>query len=416
MLTYDIRHLETLPRIEPMKTSAQEARLLRLLEKAGPLICDQARLGAGLSEHLEIAKRHGIDVLVAAAQLRVPDTVTQPEVRDALAQLERRAAILDAIRTSESVRMLNALAQSGVEPLLFKGAALAYQIYAAPHLRPRADVDLLVREADVAHAITVLSHHGYTQTVSASGPPISAQTLLTRIDSRGVGHSIDLHWRPFERSRYRQCFDVDTLLSRSIPLPQLGPSVRCPPLTDALQLACVHLLAHHSQERRLLWLVDIDRLARGLDQTEWEKMEGAIRSRGIETECAAALQMAAELLHTSIVSSTLRDSRVAHVALSRLSKEQSRWYQIWDDFRQLPSWPLRFAYLRVTLFPVRAYMDALYPSRGPLWWRYLRRAILRGAMHSGVHSRQSNNHTPGLAPDPNVRDPKRIQHPPSTKP
>jgi len=44
--------------------------------------------------------------------------------------------------------MVAALGAAGVRVVLFKGAALAYTHYPAPHLRVRADTDLLVTAED----------------------------------------------------------------------------------------------------------------------------------------------------------------------------------------------------------------------------------------------------------------------------
>lgn len=365
-----------------MNTSAHEAALRRLIANPENLACCRDSTDADPGGLLVTAQRHGIDVLVAAVQLGEPEVIECPSQRDALTRVERVAATLDALRTVELMRVLEALAKAEIEHLVFKGAALAHQIYAAPHLRPRADTDLLVREDDVGRAIAVLKRNGYVQTVCAVEPPIGAQTLLTHTGKRGVSHSIDLHWRPFQRSRYRQCFDVETLILGSVPLPQLSPWARCAPLPEALQLACVHLLAHHPNEYRLIWLIDIDKLARDLTSSDWATVERDVFARGIESECAAALQMAADLFDTPIHSARLIDARIAQKALKRTARQRNRWFQLWDDFLQLPSWALRVAFLRTTLFPSRAYMDAVYPNRGPLWWRHLRRALRLRHRHS----------------------------------
>src|SRR4051812_17226298 len=60
-----------------------------------------------------------------------------------------RAAAVEPLRQADIAQVLDALGGRGIETLLMKGSALAYQIYAAPELRPRSDTDLLVSPDDV---------------------------------------------------------------------------------------------------------------------------------------------------------------------------------------------------------------------------------------------------------------------------
>ena len=62
----------------------------------------------------------------------------------ALRREERVAAVFDVRREDETRRVLDAFGDAQIDVLVFKGAALAHTVYAAPHLRPRTDVDLLV--------------------------------------------------------------------------------------------------------------------------------------------------------------------------------------------------------------------------------------------------------------------------------
>ena len=48
-----------------------------------------------------------------------------------------RAAALEPVRAADLTVILDALAARGVEALILKGGALAYQVYDAPELRPR---------------------------------------------------------------------------------------------------------------------------------------------------------------------------------------------------------------------------------------------------------------------------------------
>ena len=79
---------------------------------------------------LRVATEQGLDVLVAS---HADGLGTWPEdVRTELAATERNACVIEVVREREMVRVLSALHDAHVAPLLVKGAALAYG-----YMRPR---------------------------------------------------------------------------------------------------------------------------------------------------------------------------------------------------------------------------------------------------------------------------------------
>src|SRR5512143_3479017 len=96
---------------------------------------------------MHAAGRHRVDVLLA-------DTVR-------LAVARELSVVRDVPRIFEAARA------GGVQMLLLKGTALAYTHYPRPHLRPRNDVDLLVRPADLARVGAVLVSAGFERAPEA---------------------------------------------------------------------------------------------------------------------------------------------------------------------------------------------------------------------------------------------------------
>src|SRR5688500_9349703 len=68
-----------------------------------------------------------------------------------------RAAALAHSRLDDLRAFLEALARHGVQSLLMKGTALAYDLYSAPELRPRGDTDLLIAREGIAVVRETLS-------------------------------------------------------------------------------------------------------------------------------------------------------------------------------------------------------------------------------------------------------------------
>ncbi|MGH9409298.1 MAG: nucleotidyltransferase family protein, partial [Vicinamibacterales bacterium] len=88
------------------------------------------------------ASRHRVLVLLGW-RLRAAGTLAQwPSLFVETFQVaEHRAIAEDLLRQRELAQVLRAWHAAGVRALLFKGAAVAYTHYPAPHLRARADTD-----------------------------------------------------------------------------------------------------------------------------------------------------------------------------------------------------------------------------------------------------------------------------------
>ena len=110
---------------------------------------------------VESARHHDVHLLIAQQRASQEDGVSGAVLATAL----RSAAIADLYREYELRRVLGLLAAGGVKALLLKGAALAYTVYAAPHLRPRGDLDLLIAHADLQAADQALLAAGWLRAV-----------------------------------------------------------------------------------------------------------------------------------------------------------------------------------------------------------------------------------------------------------
>src|SRR6516162_11621560 len=99
----------------------------------------------------------------------------------------------------EWLTLLDALANSRIPVISFKGPALALMAYRNLALREFADLDLLVRPCDVVRTRDVLLHNGY---VLNSDVPDNTDAALSRFSDRQISfgkndnHEIklDLHW------------------------------------------------------------------------------------------------------------------------------------------------------------------------------------------------------------------------------
>jgi hypothetical protein len=276
---------------------------------------------------------------------------------------ERREAVLRAA--------LDALARGGVQALILKGAGLAYTVYAEPYLRPRVDVDLLIRRESLECAERLLIEDGWLRNTESDTELASAQRHYTKaVGPDEQQEHLDLHWRVVNPLAFAHAVSFDELLSRAIRIPALGSTAQTLASGDALFLACVHLVAHHPQGHKggdtpeLLWLLDIHLLVRLLDARERERFLGLAARKGMPAVCRRALQWTACCFAAEAEAALIRDlpNNVATDVSYAFGRSVAPLSLLGADLASLPSWRQRASLIREHLFPSLAYLQSRYPT------------------------------------------------------
>jgi len=323
------------------------------------------------------------------------------EVRETLDRGGHFEAARELITREWIDGLLRELASRGVTSLILKGTALAYDIYRHPHLRPRADIDLLVPENQRAAARDALSALGYAFPNAVSGRLVSAECSGSLVDRHGVTRTVDVHWRLSNAQGFARALPLEGLLERSVPLPALSPWARGPARIDALLIGCLHRVAHRHADYwfgerahrgdRLIWLYDLHLLAEGLDEAGWTELCARAAASGIRAVCLDGLRLASALLRTRIPAPAAAslESGAGEITAAYLSGGRLRWLE--TDLRALPDWSDRLRLLREHAFPPGDYMLAQYGRRTPLWLPalYLHRGV-RGAWRMLVRPERSS--------------------------
>lgn len=321
-----------------------------------------------------LAEAEGVAVPFARGALQQTDARWHAPARLAL-QAETARELWFA---ASEQRALAALAQSGLRVLVLKGAALARWLYADPSARPRGDLDVLLSDqAAVPDCTRALAAAGYAPSGYAVLPP-SFETSLVRQGS-GVAHVVDVHWRLANHIVFADCFSFEELYADSVPLPGF-PALRRLSAVHALLHACLHRVSNLRllDGDRLVWLADIDLLARVFTASDWLRFEQLAIERGVAGPCAAALAASAAAFATPL-DAALNARLVAAAGSERfdMARAGSAWYYFRWTLRLQP-WPQRARFLWRKAFPGFDYMRDQYgvqrPSRLPL--AYLRRALV----------------------------------------
>lgn len=298
----------------------------------------------------------------------------------AFQRAERDAITVDCLRHAELVTMVAALGAAGVRVALFKGAALAYTHYPAPHLRVRADTDLLVIESEIPEANAVLDRLGYARQAETSGQLVSYQSHYHKIGRYEMVHALDVHAKISNLQALAHRFTCEELWQQRVPLAALGASAVTVNNVHALLLALVHRAGHHPGSRNLLWIYDLHVLASRLSPEEILQMQQVAVARGLGHITAEGLALARDWFGTATVDPVIEALRAHAPSREDAIVIQGPWTQagvLRLDLDALPTWRARCRLLREHLFPSPAYMRARYGVRptillpGLYIWRVL---------------------------------------------
>jgi hypothetical protein len=218
------------------------------------LSCVQRTLGSICSLQIEsemdwelatsLAAQQGVVALVYSALNASPSPVP-PSVQNRL-----RAGYLAAVLHGKAwlepalTKVVEALCTARLEPIVLKGAALAYTAYPEPSFRSMSDVDLLLPAEQLKRASSILLEMGFVINAEQVEPDYH---LRSHYPPGGrIGFELHRHVLP-ESSPYR--VDVNRLRERSrvARLGTLEVPVLSPP--DAVFLSCIHLAYTHRYER-----------------------------------------------------------------------------------------------------------------------------------------------------------------------
>lgn len=201
--------------------------------------------------------------------LAAPESVP-PAQFARLKERVRASAVHSLVLTAELIRILEAFAAAGIQAIPYKGPVVAAQAYGDIALREFEDIDLVLRQRDVARANEVLVRLG----LSPQFPPIfapgqSASLVPGEYDYRDKERhlTIELHTDRTLR-HFPKPPDLDELAHRLIPIALSGHEVRTFSPDDTLVFLCVH--GSKDFWERLVWVADVAEMVAAHPQLDWD--------------------------------------------------------------------------------------------------------------------------------------------------
>lgn len=272
----------------------------------------------GLRSLTECALRNGVAGLlgsaVPAAGLDAVDGAAEVAAETQRARLQHVRAVADLGAVGR------ALSGTGTPILVVKGPALVRRWY-RPGERGCADLDVVVPPGSFAGALGALEDAGFVL-LDANWPLLRREQVAQLRLRAPSGGLVDLHWHLLNEAGARAVHD----LGRDVWEPhaeevELGGAV-----VGVLrpEFALVHLCVHAaaSGAHRLVWLADVDRVARDVD--DWDEVEQVVLRAGVRPATGLVLARARRVLGTPVPTAVLRTllpwaARLSAGAVDRVS-------------------------------------------------------------------------------------------------
>ncbi|MFQ5742655.1 MAG: nucleotidyltransferase family protein [Acidobacteriota bacterium] len=329
-----------------MLTAAQ--RILASSRVSGYGSEDHQRLGELMAEvedkealiRLAIDERLGGLLYKNLRRAGLLDTLERGQA-EALQGLYRRTAVLNLRRIHDLGKVLAALSRQGIPVVLLKGIILLQQIYHDLGSRPMSDVDLWVREGDYPGLVEILLHTGYQR------DPLYPDTFrkgLTTLD-------LHTHLLGADRIRSRTLLltgDQKEIFGNTREVSFQGQGALCLGRYDQVLYLSLHALKHNVE--RLIWLVDIDGLVAGWQQSDWQALVDRATEMGQEQSIYCIAFLARHLLEDR--------------------RGPSKWKQAGSDKLGFLEKRILRRRIRGRAFPIWAPL-VLFTARKGIRWRFL---------------------------------------------
>jgi putative nucleotidyltransferase-like protein len=372
-----------------------------LLAAAGPRLSPErarriARLGGGEPDWPRLvadAQRHGLAPFVHHHRRALGEATWPRDARDALGRSARHCVAWNLLLRHELARVLDAFGRASIDVMPLKGPVLADELYPDPFLRSTEDLDLLVRDTDVAASERILHGLGYRRLP----PPEQGAGYHTGFVSDGAGAPgvvAELHHDVGEAHVSRP--DVRALWAAASRGAWAGQPIRQMALVDLVVYLCFHAAKDGLASVRALLDVAL-LLERRCDEITWDELAVRATAAHLVGPVYLALRESRALLGAPVPDAVLQALRPRRLRW-RLSQRLFRWrggvlhvpeallvgpvmavlMMLWED---APRGVLR--HLRRNLLPspgVRGHWTREDP--GTSWMRWYPRWLWRAARES----------------------------------
>jgi len=243
--------------------------------------------------------------------------IVPPSQLARLKQVTRANAVRSLVLTAELLTVMNLFRDAGVQAIPYKGPVLAAQAYGDVALREFEDLDIILRQRDMAKANDVILSLGYRARFPWNFSRERASPIPGEYNYRDEPRRmmIELHTEHTLR-HFPVPASLDDLSQRLVPVSLSGHEVRTFALEDGLPILCIHGAKDFWE--RISWVADIAELIQASPQLDWDQVFLRAEFMGADRMLNLGLALAAGLmdadLPAKILARVAQDSVASSVA------------------------------------------------------------------------------------------------------
>ena len=273
------------------------------------------------------AEHHGVLGLFAE-RLKALDIAAPVEIREQLREWQRGQTIFTLSLTAEMFRLVERLAELGIEALVTKGPALSVRCYGAPGIRQYGDLDLIVRDADIRRTTEAMVAMGYAPKVPLAAIQASKIPGEYAFNKQGTTLLSEFHTERTFRY-YPRRLPMEAIFTGRSSVTIDAREVPALSIEDELLLICIHGAKHFWE--RLMWIADVAALVSRRNALDWERVWQATHEVRAEQIVKLGLRLAMDVggavLPDRVATQVRADSSVAPIAAQiseRLAGDETR--------------------------------------------------------------------------------------------
>ena len=201
-----------------------------------------------------------------------------PEVRTRIVQSHEAGRLRSRVQSAELIRLTRLFRGRGIRTIAYKGPTLGALVYGDAALRSSSDLDVMIQEHDIPAAKRLLTDEGFFSQMQELTPAREASFVRNEHHAEFVSEDeltfVDLHWRLAPR-RFPFRIEPRRLWANLRPVPLRDDEVETFAPEDQLLFLSVH--GGKDWWRKLIWVVDVDRVVRACPDMDWRALQDEAR-------------------------------------------------------------------------------------------------------------------------------------------
>ena len=261
---------------------------------------------------LQLAEEHSVQGILAKRLQESQFAGVPPAAREKLQVRMRAQHLFTLSMTAELFRVLDDFAAAGIEALVIKGPVTSVVAHGDSSLRAFGDVDLLLRQKDIARASHRMQAQGFEADVPDSA--IEARKVPGEYVFRRpvTNRMVEIHTEQTFRY-YPNALPIDEIFRRKRTVSLEGREVPALGLADEVVFHCVH--AAKDFWERLMWICDVAALANHHPELDWSAIQRSAADCGAARMLNVGLLLANRVLRSPLppaIAGTIERDHACH--------------------------------------------------------------------------------------------------------